>query len=93
MTIESLVIILVIGGVAGWLAGLLFHGSGFGLALNILLGVAGGFVGTWLLGALDLSMPGGPIVSAILTASLGAAALLGAGLVLRRVLWAERRGR
>lgn len=93
MSIESLVIILFIGGIAGWLAGVLFQGYGFGLAIDIVLGIVGGFVGTWLLGLLHVSMPGGPIVAAVLRAFLGAVALLGSVLIIRRALWAGRRSR
>ena len=76
MSIESILIILVIGGVAGWLAGLLFRGFGFGIAGNIVVGIVGGFIGTWILGELNLTMPGGAWVSPILTAFLGASVLL-----------------
>ncbi len=39
---------LIIGGVAGWLAGLLLKGSGYGILLDIVVGVIGGFIGGWL---------------------------------------------
>jgi len=76
MTLESIVIILVIGAVAGWLAGLLFRGFGFGIIGNIVVGIIGGFIGTWLLAELSFTMPGSPIIAAILTALAGAIVLL-----------------
>ena len=76
MSTESVLIILLIGAVAGWLAGLLFRGYGFGLVGNIIVGIIGGFIGIWLLGELNFTMPGGEWVSPILTALLGASVLL-----------------
>lgn len=76
MSIESILIILLIGAVAGWLAGLLFRGYGFGLVGNIIVGIVGGFIGTWILGELGVVMPGGEWVSPILTALVGASVLL-----------------
>ncbi|HSV22096.1 MAG TPA: GlsB/YeaQ/YmgE family stress response membrane protein, partial [Xanthobacteraceae bacterium] len=49
MTIEALIIWLVIGAVAGWLAGLLVKGYGFGLIGNIVVGIVGAIVAGWLL--------------------------------------------
>ena len=48
----GIIITLLIGAVAGWLAGLLFKGFGFGLLWNIIIGLLGGLVGGWLLGKL-----------------------------------------
>lgn len=45
---EQLIILLLIGGVAGWLAGLMLKGRGLGLVGNIIVGVVGAFLGTWL---------------------------------------------
>jgi uncharacterized membrane protein YeaQ/YmgE (transglycosylase-associated protein family) len=85
MTLEAIVIILIIGGIAGWLAGLLMQGYGFGIVGNILIGIAGGFLGTWLLGQAGVAMPGGPIVSAILTSLIGAIVLVLVIVGLRRI--------
>jgi uncharacterized membrane protein YeaQ/YmgE (transglycosylase-associated protein family) len=79
MTVESLIIICLIGAVAGWLAGLIVRGFGFGLLGNIVVGIVGSFVGGWLLGVLHIA-PGGGIVGTIIASTLGAVALL---LVLR----------
>lgn len=75
MTVESLLIILFIGAVAGWLAGLLMKGRGFGLLGNIVVGIIGAFVGTWVLGMLGLAIGGG-IVGSIFNAFIGAVILL-----------------
>ncbi len=74
MTVEALVIWLVIGGVAGWLAGVIVKGYGFGLLGNIVVGVLGSFLGGWLLSYFGVAIGGG-IVSAIIGATIGAVAL------------------
>lgn len=76
MSIESIIIILIIGGLAGWLAGQLFRGYGFGIAYNILIGIIGGFVGTYVLGKLGVAMPGGAFIAAVLTSFVGASLIL-----------------
>jgi uncharacterized membrane protein YeaQ/YmgE (transglycosylase-associated protein family) len=81
MSIESLLVFLVIGGVAGWLAGLLVKGFGFGLLGNIVVGIVGAFVAGWLFPTLGFSL-GSDIVAAILHATIGAVVLL----VLLRVI-------
>lgn len=81
MSIESLLVFLVIGGVAGWLAGLLVKGFGIGLLGNIVVGVVGAFVAGWLFPTLGFSLGSG-IVAAILHATIGAVVLL----VLLRVI-------
>lgn len=75
MSIESLLVFLVIGGVAGWLAGLLVKGFGFGLLGNIVVGIVGAFIAGWLFPTLGVSLGSG-IVAAILHATIGAAVLL-----------------
>lgn len=66
---------LVIGAVAGWLAGLLVKGGGFGLLVDIVVGIVGAFIGGWLSGALGISFGGG-LIASIITATLGAVILL-----------------
>lgn len=82
----ELLYILIIGAVAGWLAGLLWKGGGFGLSWNIILGVVGSFVGGWLLGKLGISVNiGSPTISMIITSVVGAIVVLFiAGLVKKR---------
>jgi uncharacterized membrane protein YeaQ/YmgE (transglycosylase-associated protein family) len=66
---------LVIGCVAGWLASVLVDGSGFGVLIDIVVGIAGAFIGGWLSGVLHVSLGNGWIGS-IATAFVGAVMLL-----------------
>ncbi len=66
---------LLVGALAGWLAGFLVKGGGFGIIGNIVIGILGAFIGTWLLGALGVSF-GKTMLGQILTAAVGGAALL-----------------
>ena len=74
MDIISLVIFLAIGAVAGWLAGVLMSGGGFGLLGDIVVGIIGAVVGGFLFGALGISAGG--LVGAIVTATVGAVVLI-----------------
>lgn len=66
---------IIIGAVAGWLAGNLMKGGGFGLLWNIIIGIIGGVVGNWLLGTLGVSLGSG-VISDILTGGIGAVVVL-----------------
>jgi uncharacterized membrane protein YeaQ/YmgE (transglycosylase-associated protein family) len=66
---------LIIGAVAGWLAGVLVKGGGFGVLVDILVGIVGAFIGGWLAGAIGIGIGGGMIAS-IITATIGAVILL-----------------
>jgi uncharacterized membrane protein YeaQ/YmgE (transglycosylase-associated protein family) len=66
---------LIIGAIAGWLAGVLVKGGGFGLIVDIIVGIVGAFVGGWLSDVLHISLGGGWIGS-IITAVIGAVILL-----------------
>jgi len=72
---ESLIIFLVVGAVAGWLAGQIVKGHGFGLIGNIVVGIIGAFLAGWLLPMVGLAIGGG-IVAAIINALIGAVILL-----------------
>ncbi len=74
MTVESLLIWLIVGAVAGWLAGQIVKGHGFGLAGNIVVGIVGAFLAGWLLPGLGLGLSG--IVGSIIYAAIGAIILL-----------------
>jgi len=75
--LETLLVTLVIGAIAGWLAGVIVQGSGFGLVGDILVGIAGALVARILFPALGISFTiVGGIVGAIITAALGAIILL-----------------
>lgn len=71
----DILITLIIGAIAGWLGSLIFHGSGFGLIGNIVIGILGSFVGSWFLGLLNFSFGGGTL-GAILTGAVGAIVIL-----------------
>ncbi len=75
MTIESILVFLVVGAVAGWLAGQIVKGHGFGLVGNIVVGIVGAFIAGWLLPTIGLSIGGG-IIAAIIHALIGAVILL-----------------
>ena len=75
MSNESLLVILVVGVVAGWLAGKIVQGSGFGIIGDVIIGVIGAFIGGWLLPQLGIHLGAG-IVSAIINATIGAVLLL-----------------
>ena len=93
MSSESLLIILTVGLVAGWLAGQIVQGTGFGLIGDLIIGVAGAFTGGWLLPQLGIHLGSGTI-SGIIDATIGALILL---LVVRLVRggngWRARLGR
>jgi len=50
--VEGIILWLIIGAVAGWLAGKIVEGAGFGLIVDIIVGVVGALIGGWLAGAL-----------------------------------------
>jgi len=66
---------LIIGAVAGWLAGVIVKGGGFGLIVDIIVGIVGALIGGWLAGLLGITIGSGWI-SSIITAIIGAVILL-----------------
>ena len=74
MTITAIIIFLLIGAVAGWLAGLIMKGGGFGLVGDIVVGVIGSFIGGWLFGLLGIAAGG--LIGAIIAAVVGAIILI-----------------
>ena len=74
MDIVSLLVFLAVGAVAGWLAGQLMRGGGFGLLLNIIVGVIGAVIGGWVFGQLGIALNG--LIGSLVTAVTGAALLL-----------------
>lgn len=66
---------LIIGAIAGWLAGQFMKGSGFGLLGDIIVGVIGALLGGWLFGQLGL-WPGGGLLGSLIVAFVGAIILL-----------------
>jgi uncharacterized membrane protein YeaQ/YmgE (transglycosylase-associated protein family) len=72
---QSLLVILVVGIVAGWLAGRVMRGGGFGLIGDLVVGLIGAFIGDWLLPRLGIHLGVG-IVELIINAFIGAVVLL-----------------
>lgn len=66
---------IIVGAIAGWLAGKIMRGGGFGLLINILVGIGGAIVGGWVFGMLGLSTGDG-IIGSLITALVGAILLL-----------------
>jgi uncharacterized membrane protein YeaQ/YmgE (transglycosylase-associated protein family) len=78
---ENLLIIVLVGLIAGWLAGQVMRGAGFGLIGDLIVGLLGAFIGDWLLPRLDIHIGIG-IVALIVNAFIGAIVLL---LILRLI--------
>ena len=73
---NSLIAILLIGLIAGWLAGRIMRGGGFGIIGDIIVGIIGAFIGVWLWGVLKLPVIANALVSDIVVATVGACVLL-----------------
>ena len=71
----EIIIFLLIGAVAGWLAGLVVRGYGFGLIGNIAVGIVGALIAGWLFPRLGIGLPAGTI-GQIISAAIGAVILL-----------------
>jgi uncharacterized membrane protein YeaQ/YmgE (transglycosylase-associated protein family) len=71
----GLIIWLIVGAIAGWLAGLIVRGYGFGLIGNIVVGIVGALIAGWLLPKLNIVIGGGTI-GEIINAVIGAVILL-----------------
>ena len=74
MTTQSLILFLVIGLLAGWLAGNIMKGGGFGLVGDLVVGVIGAFLGGWIFSLLGVSTYG--LLGMLITALVGAVVLL-----------------
>lgn len=87
---QGLLVIILVGIIAGWLAGRVMEGGGFGLIGDLIVGLLGAFIGDWLLPRLNIHLGAG-IVALVINAFIGAVVLL---LVLRLVGggWGYRRG-
>lgn len=83
MGIESIIILIVIGAVAGWLAGQIVSGYGFGLIGNIAIGIVGAFIAGLILPRIGLTLGGGWL-AAIIHATIGAVILLALLKVVKR---------
>jgi uncharacterized membrane protein YeaQ/YmgE (transglycosylase-associated protein family) len=72
----SLLAFLIIGAVAGWAAGEVMRGRGFGLVGNIIVGILGALLGGWVFSLLGLDLGDGFSIGSLITAFLGAVILL-----------------
>ena len=82
---NSLIVILVVGLVAGWLASKIVFGTGLGIIGDIIVGVIGAFIGRWLFNYFHVRIGVNFWVDAILTATIGAIVLLLIVKLIRRV--------
>ena len=72
---QGIIVILLVGLVAGWLAGKIVRGAGFGIIGDIAIGIVGAFIAAWLLPRLGIALGTG-MVRAILNSTIGAVILL-----------------
>lgn len=84
MTLESLIVWVIVGGIAGTIADWLVSGVNMGCLGTVVIGIIGAFVGAWVLNLLGISIGSG-LVNEIITASIGAIVLLLGLRLLRRV--------
>ena len=84
MSLESLIVWVIVGGIAGTIADWLVSGVRLGCLGTVVIGILGAFIGAWLLRLMNVSIGSG-IINDIITASIGAIALLFAIRLLRRV--------
>ncbi|MGK7296605.1 MAG: GlsB/YeaQ/YmgE family stress response membrane protein [Candidatus Wenzhouxiangella sp. M2_3B_020] len=82
MTVESLLGVLLIGGLAGWIAGLLVKGRGSGIVMNIVIGIVGALIGAWVFNFFNIATS--TILGDLLVAVVGASILLGLLQLVRR---------
>jgi len=85
MDIQALIIWLVVGAIAGWLAGMVVKGSGYGLIGDIVVGILGGLIAGWLLPQVGIVIGSG-IIAAIIDAFIGAVILLIVLRLIKRVV-------
>jgi uncharacterized membrane protein YeaQ/YmgE (transglycosylase-associated protein family) len=74
---------IVVGLIAGWLAGQVMKGGGYGTVVDIILGLVGGLVGGWIFGKLGISAGSG-MIGSIIVAFVGAVILVGITRLLKR---------
>jgi uncharacterized membrane protein YeaQ/YmgE (transglycosylase-associated protein family) len=75
---------IVVGLIAGWLAGLVMKGGGYGILVDIILGILGGILGGWLFGRLGI-WPAGGLLGSVIVAFIGAVILVGITRLVKRV--------
>jgi uncharacterized membrane protein YeaQ/YmgE (transglycosylase-associated protein family) len=72
---DSLLYWVVVGLIAGWLAGVVMKGGGYGIVVDIVLGILGAVIGGWIFSALGIGAGGG-LIGGIVVAFIGAVALV-----------------
>jgi uncharacterized membrane protein YeaQ/YmgE (transglycosylase-associated protein family) len=75
---------IVVGLIAGWLAGQVMKGGGYGVIVDIILGILGGLLGGWIFGKLHI-WPAGGIIGSLIVAFVGAVILVGITRLFKRV--------
>ena len=75
---------IIVGIIAGWLAGKIVRGAGFGLIGDLVLGLIGGLVGGWIFGALGIAGPNG-LIGGVLIATVGAIVLVWISHIIRDI--------
>ena len=76
MDAQGVIVWLIVGAIAGWLAGIVVKGGGFGLIGDIIVGIIGAFIAGWLLPMINFPAIDGPFVSSVVDAFIGAVILL-----------------
>jgi uncharacterized membrane protein YeaQ/YmgE (transglycosylase-associated protein family) len=74
---------IIVGLIAGWLAGQVMKGGGYGIIVDIILGLLGGIIGGWLFGALGIGAGSG-VVGSIIVSFIGAVILVAITRMLKR---------
>jgi uncharacterized membrane protein YeaQ/YmgE (transglycosylase-associated protein family) len=75
MDVQGIIIWIIVGAIAGWLAGMVVKGGGFGLIGDIIVGIVGAVIAGWLLPQLGIVIGTG-VIAAIIDAFIGAVILL-----------------
>lgn len=81
---DGLIYWIVVGLIAGWLAGVVMKGGGYGIVVDIVLGMLGAIVGGWIFSMLGVGAGGG-LIGGIVVAFIGAVALVAVTRALKRV--------
>ena len=89
LTTQSILVILIVGVVAGWLAGQIVRGGGMGIIADLAVGIIGAFIGSWLLPKMGIVLGTG-LLAEIINATIGAIILL---LIIRLIQGRGRLGR
>jgi len=81
---DGLLYWLVVGLIAGWLAGVVMKGGGYGIVADIVIGILGGVLGGWVFSMLGFGAGGGSLLGGVIVAFVGAVILVGITRVLKK---------